>query len=45
MPEKCCDKCQWYQWYYDFCEKWKCEIDARSCQDCFEERIKQVEEK
>lgn len=31
-----CDKCKYYSWYYDYCEKWKCEIDSRSVYDCFE---------
>ena len=31
-----CDNCKWYRWYYDRCEKWKCEIDAREIHNCFE---------
>lgn len=31
-----CDNCKHYHWYYDWCDKWKCEVDARSCHDCFE---------
>ena len=38
MPDKCCDKCRFYQWYFDYCEKWKCEVDGRSVYGCFEER-------
>lgn len=33
MEKKCCDNCQYYNWYYDWCNKWKCEIDFRSCCD------------
>ena len=33
-----CDECKWYKWYFDWCEKWKCEMDARSVQNCFEPR-------
>lgn len=31
-----CDNCKWYRWYYDRCEKWKCEMDAREIHNCFE---------
>ena len=31
-----CDYCKHYNWYYDYCDKWKCEIDARSIYGCFE---------
>lgn len=31
-----CDNCKWYRWYYDRCEKWKCEMDARAVHNCFE---------
>lgn len=30
MNKKCCDNCEYYQWYYDKCEKYQCETDARS---------------
>ena len=39
MSDKCCDACTHYHWYYDFCDKWQCEIDARSVHGCFEERM------
>lgn len=32
-----CDNCKYYDWYYDFCNKWKCEVDARAVHDCFED--------
>lgn len=32
-----CDNCKHYRWYYDYCEKWDCEIDAREVHNCFEE--------
>ena len=31
-----CDNCKYYEWYYDKCLKWDCEVDARSVQNCFE---------
>ena len=31
-----CDDCKYYHWYYDWCDKWKCEVDARSTYNCFE---------
>ena len=33
-----CDNCIHYHWYYDWCDKWECEVDARSVHDCFEEK-------
>lgn len=31
---KCCDICQYYEWYYDKCQLYDCEVDARSvCSD------------
>ena len=33
-----CEKCKHYQWYYDWCEKWKCEVDSREVHNCFEKR-------
>lgn len=26
---KSCDTCEYYEWYYDWCNKWHCEIDFR----------------
>ena len=31
-----CDKCKHYRWYYDWCDKWMCEVDARSVYSCYE---------
>ena len=28
--KKCCDNCRYYEWYYDWCNLFKCEMDARS---------------
>lgn len=25
-----CDKCKYYNWYYDWCKKWHCEVDGRA---------------
>lgn len=33
-----CDNCRFYRWYYDRCEKWNCEVDAREVHNCFEQR-------
>ena len=30
---KCCDNCTYYKWYFDWCTKWKCEMDYRSLCD------------
>lgn len=32
----CCDECYYYQWYYDYCEKWECIMNPKSICDCFE---------
>ena len=32
-----CDKCKHYCWYYDWCDKWKCQVYARAVHSCFEE--------
>ena len=31
-----CDDCKHYHWYYDWCDKWQCEVDARCIHNCFE---------
>lgn len=31
-----CDGCKYYEWYYDHCRKWDCEVDAREIHNCFE---------
>lgn len=33
-----CDGCKHYEWYYDRCRKWDCEVDAREVHNCFEQR-------
>ena len=33
-----CDNCKHYEWYYDKCRKWDCEVDAREVHNCFEQR-------
>ena len=38
MNQKCCDNCLHYHWYYDYCDKYNCEVDAREVHDCFAER-------
>ena len=30
MNQRCCDNCLWYKWYWDWCERWKSQKDARS---------------
>lgn len=35
-----CDNCTYYHWYYDYCDKWKCEVDERSIYSCFERKNK-----
>lgn len=29
-----CDECIHYHWYYDYCDKWDCEVDAREVHNC-----------
>lgn len=33
-----CDNCRYYEWYYDYCSKWKCQVDSREVHDCFKPR-------
>lgn len=33
-----CDTCRYYQWYYDKCEKYDCEVDGRSRCAAYEPR-------
>lgn len=33
-----CDNCVFYHWYYDYCSKWDCEVDAREVHGCIELR-------
>lgn len=40
-----CDKCTFFQWYYDYCVKWKCKVDFREVRDCFKARVTDVKEK
>lgn len=35
-----CDNCVHYHWYYDYCDKWECEVDAKEIHKCFEAREK-----
>lgn len=44
MSQKCCDNCLHYHWYYDYCDKYDCEVDARAVYDCFEEWTGKSEE-
>ena len=38
-----CDNCKHYCWYWNICDKWDCEVDCRSVQDCFEPYRKENE--
>lgn len=40
MNEKCCDNCKYYEWYWDKCNKWDYECDAREVHPCFEPKEK-----
>lgn len=31
-----CDNCKHYDWYYNYCEKLRCEIDTKDVHNCFE---------
>ena len=35
---KSCDTCKHYHWYYDWCDKWKSEMDNRSVCYSYERR-------
>ena len=32
------DNCKYYQWYYDWCDKWNCEVDGREVHSYYEQR-------
>lgn len=36
--KKCCDTCKYYEWYFDKCQKYNCEVDNRSVCSLHEER-------
>ena len=36
MEKMNCDNCEYYDWYYDHCRKFDCEVDAREVHNCFE---------
>ena len=33
-----CDDCKYYNWYYDWCDRWKVKIDERAVNNCFTPR-------
>ena len=42
---KSCDNCKHYQWYYDKCERWNCEVDCRSVCSVYDGDGKHLAEK
>ena len=37
MKNMSCNDCKYYNWYYDICSKWNCEVDAREVHNqCFQ---------
>lgn len=38
--KKCCDNCKYYEWYYDKCNKYNCEVDGRSVCNGYESTTK-----
>ena len=32
-----CDKCDYFRWYYNWCDKWKCEVHWKSVCSFFKE--------
>ena len=38
--KKCCDTCKYYEWYYDKCNKYDCEVDDRQICSMYESRNK-----
>lgn len=41
---KCCNNCKWYQWYWDACVKWNCEVYYNAVYSCFEPREDEVDD-
>ena len=41
IPEECqkgCDFCEHYEWYRDWCNKWKCVMHPKTILSCFKSR-------
>ena len=36
MEKMNCDNCEYYDWYYDHCRKFDCEVGAGEVHNCFE---------
>jgi len=43
--KRCCDTCKYYHWYYDKCDKYNCEVDARSVCVAYENSRNNKQEK
>ena len=41
---KCCYTCVYYEWYYDKCTKFNCEVDSRSYCSFYKPQGKESEE-
>ena len=41
---ECCDNCKYYDWYYDKCDKYNCEVDRRSVCNGYESMTKWLNE-
>lgn len=35
--QKCCDNCKFYEWYYDKCKKYNCEVNAKHLCSMYQE--------
>lgn len=33
---KKCDNCKYYNFCYDYCQKWECNVDHKAVYGCFE---------
>lgn len=33
---KNCDNCKNYEWYWDYCLKWKCTVHPKEIHSCYE---------
>ena len=38
-----CDNCNKYNWYFDWCKKWKCYVNEKEVHDCFEPIVQERE--
>lgn len=44
MPDKCCDNCFYYNWYWEYCSKWKTYTRPWLVTGCWSNEMKEMDE-